>query len=152
MSEMQVEVDVRNEGGKVIVEGKTVVPFRTFVTLILQRKVQALFKQCQEEPVIVSSDLLTRLASAPSDAQEDRAKLVLMSVITGTFVGIFITTALFLALSVFNIEWKAEHLGVVLGAFVIVILLGWTLQRTQGTSMKQKIFETMEKVTDTFSK
>ena len=59
----ELEVQFRPDTGKAVVEGKTVVPFQALVTLILQRKVQLLFKQWGKEPVIVASELLTSLAS-----------------------------------------------------------------------------------------
>ena len=144
-----VEVDISNEGGRAVIEDKTSVPFRTFVSLILQRKVQAIFKKCQDEPVIVSSDLLTALASAPDDRQEDRAKLVLVTMGVGVIVGVFLTISSFLGFMLFDVQPTMNELLVTLGslafiAIVVVILQG--AQKKKG--LKEKIYESMEKVTD----
>ncbi|MSR67689.1 hypothetical protein EXS65_02605 [Candidatus Peribacteria bacterium] len=144
-----VEVDISNEGGRAVIEDKTSVPFRTFVSLILQRKVQTIFKKCQDEPVIVSSELLTSLASAPDDRQEDRAKLVLVTMGVGVIVGLFVTVAIFVALMLFGIQPEMQDLLITLAALafvavVIVILQG--AQKKKG--FKDKLYESMEKVTD----
>ncbi len=145
----EVEVEIKNIGGKAIIDGKTSIPFKTFVSLVLQRKVQAIFKKCQDEPVIVSSELLTSLASAPNDRMEDKGKLVLVTIGVGVLGGAFLTIALFAILDVFNIIPKLQDLGIALGslAFVGVVLV--VLQSTQKKSgFKEKLYESMEKVTD----
>ena len=145
----EVEVEINNSGGKAIIEGKTSIPFKTFVSLVLQRKVQAIFKKCQDEPVIVSSELLTSLASAPNDRQEDRGKLVLVTIGIGILGGAFLTIALFAILILFGIHPELKDLGIALGslAFVGVVLV--ILQSAQKKSgFKEKLYESMEKVTD----
>ena len=144
-----VEVEVTNQGGRAIVEGKTSVPFKTFVTLILQRKVQAIFKTCQNEPVIVSSELLTALASAPNDRQEDRAKLVLVTFGVGIVGGVFVSAAALLAMMFFRVEPNMQDLATLIGVIAGVAVLGLLLQSAQKKpGMKDRLFESMEKVTD----
>jgi uncharacterized membrane protein YfcA len=143
-----VEVDIASEGGRAIIEGKTSVPFRTFVSLILQRKVQTLFKQCQDEPVIVGSELLTALASAPDDRQEDRGKLVLVTFGVGILAGIFCTVLTFLMLSMLQVRPQDQDLLIVLAVFIIVTVVVGALIRTQRTKGKQRLYDSMEKVTD----
>ncbi|HCI03610.1 TPA: hypothetical protein DE059_01655, partial [Candidatus Peribacteria bacterium] len=63
-----LEVKVKEEKMKAIIEGRTAVPFKTFVGLVLQRKVFPLFKKWGDEPVIINSELLTTLASAAQDS------------------------------------------------------------------------------------
>ncbi len=144
-----VEVDISNEGGRAVIEDKTSVPFRTFVSLILQRKVQTIFKKCQDEPVIVSSELLTSLASAPDDRQEDRAKLVLVTMGVGVIVGLFLTVAIFVALMLFGIQPVMQDLLITLAALAFVAVVVVMLQGAQKKKgLKEKLYESMEKVTD----
>ncbi len=153
MDEDEVEVDITNAGGKAIIEGKTSVPFKTFVSLILQRKVQGLFKRSQKDIVIVGSDLLTALASAPEDKQEDRGKLVLVTFFVGILAGVFLTVATFLALMGLRIQPAMQDLGIVLGVIIGIAVLAVLLQKGQKKSgFKDKLMETMEKVTDTVSR
>jgi predicted permease len=144
-----LEVELSHETGKAIIEGKTSIPFKTFVSLVLQRKVTTLFKKWQDEPVVIGSELLTNLASAPDDRQEDRATLVLVSIGTGILFGVFCSVITALVLSLLKIDLNDMELGIILAALVGIILLVTILQRMQQkTSTKQKIYERMEKVTD----
>ncbi len=148
-----IEVDIDNTGGKAIIEDKTSVPFRTFVSLILQRKVQTLFKKCQDEPVIVSSELLTSLASAPDDRHEDRGKLVLVTMGVGVIAGVFLTVAVFVGLMLFDIYPQMKELLIVLAALTFVAVVVVVLQNSQKKKgFKEKLYETMEKVTDLVTK
>ena len=149
----EVELEIGSSGGKAVIEGKTMVPFKTFVSLILQRRVQAIFKKSQEEPVIVSSDLLTALASAPQDKQEDRGKLVLVTFGVGILAGIALAVAVFLGLLLFRIQPEVKDLGIVLGVIAAIALLGIILQKHQKKSgFKEKLYESMEKMTDLVSR
>lgn len=143
-----VEVDIKSDGGKAIIEGKTSVPFRTFVSLILQRKVQTLFKKCQDDPIIVGSELLTALASAPDDRQEDRSKLILVTFGMGILAGIFLTVLTIVVLAMFDIRPQDKDLWVVLGIFLVVAAVLIVLLRMQRTQSKQRLYESMEKITD----
>lgn len=145
-----VEVDINSGGNsKAIIEGKTSVPFKTFVTLVLQRKVQTLFKTSQDEPVIIGSELLTKLASAPDDRQEDRSKLVIVSLGAGLLGGIAFSAILLLGLSFFNVLPSQTELGITAGVIVGVGFLAIALQNVQKKSgMRQKLYESMEKMTD----
>jgi len=149
----EVEVEITNSGSKAIIEGKTSVPFKTFVSLILQRKVQLLFKSNQDDPVIVNSTLLTALASAPSDKQEDRSKLVLVTFAVGILAGVFLSVGVFLALMLLRITVEMKDLGIILGVILGVAVLGVLLQKSQKKSaFTEKLFETMEKTTDLISR
>ncbi len=148
MDEVEVEI-TDGKGGKAIIEGKTSVPFKTFVSLILQRKVQAIFKTCQDEPVIVSSELLTSLASAPNDRQEDKAKLVLVTMGAGTLVGVFLTIALFVAFMLFDVRPEMKDLLIALGILLLVaVVVGLLMSSQKKAGFKEKLYESMEKVTD----
>ena len=149
----EVEVSIgQASNGKAVIEGKTSVPFKTFVSLILQRKVQTLFKTSQDEPVIVGSELLTKLASAPDDKMEDRGKLVLVTLGFGMLVGLFLTLAGFLTLSIIEIHPTNMQLGLILGVMIGIAILGMIVGKLQGMSAKQRIYENMEKVTEMLSK
>ena len=144
-----IEVDIDNTGSRAVIEDKTSVPFRTFVSLILQRKVQAIFKKCQDEPVIVSSDLLTALASAPDDRPEDRAKLVLVTMGVGVIVGVFLTVAVFVGFMLFDVRPEMKDLLITLGSLIFVAIVVVILQNSQKKKgLKEKLYESMEKVTD----
>ena len=88
-ADTDLEVDISSGENRAIVEGKTTVPFKTFVALILQRKVTALFKDWGDKPVIVDSELLTHLASAQQDTRENTTHLVLVTLGVGMLAGIF---------------------------------------------------------------
>lgn len=149
----ELEVDINSTSGKAVIEGKTSVPFKTFVSLILQRKVQVLFKRADNDPVIVSSDLLTALASAPQDKQEDRTKLVIVTFGSGIVAGVFLTVAAFLGLMLFRIQPEVKDLGIVLGVIAGIVVLGILLQKPQKKSaLGEKLYESMEKVTDLISR
>lgn len=147
----EVEVDL-SDGAKAVIEGKTSVPFKTFVGLILQRKVQALFKKCQDEPVIVSSELLTQLASAPNDSQEDRSKLVLVTFGVGIICGIFLAVVGLLVLLLLKVQPTVTHYAIAVGIMLVLGVIVSVLQRMQLGSTKQKLYESMEKMTDFVSR
>ncbi|OGJ60327.1 hypothetical protein A3A67_02435 [Candidatus Peribacteria bacterium RIFCSPLOWO2_01_FULL_51_18] len=142
------EVEIKSDGNKAVIEGKTSVPFRTFVGLILQRKVQTLFKKCSEDPVIVGSELLTALASAPDDRQEDRGKLILVTFGMGILGGIFLTVLTFVALALFEVRPQDKDLYIVLGVFLVVAVVVSALLKIQKTQKQNKLYESMEKITD----
>ncbi len=149
----EVEVEISNTGNKAVIEGKTSVPFKTFVSLILQRRVQMLFKTNQDDPVIVNSTLLTALASAPGDKQEDKGKLVLVTFGVGILAGVFLAVAVFLGLMLLRIEIEMKDLGIVLGVIALVAVLGVLLQKNQKKSaFTEKLFDAMEKTTDLISR
>lgn len=143
-----VEVEITSAPGKAVIEGKTSVPFRTFVGLILQRKVQTLFKRWQDEPVIVTSGLLTSLASAPDDRQEDRGKLVLVTFGAGLVGGVFFTIVAFLGMALFDIRPENKDLFLIAASFLIIAVVIAILIRTQRSAGKQRLYDSMEKVKD----
>lgn len=148
-----VEVAISGGPGRAVIEGKTAVPFRTFVTLILQRKVQVIFKTSQDEPVIVSSDLLTKLASAPSDKQEDRSKLTLVTFGVGILAGVFLSAVALLGLLLFRIQVEVKDLSILLGSIAAVVILAMIILKTQKKAgLKEKLQESMEKVTELVSR
>jgi hypothetical protein len=147
----EVEVDL-SDGAKAVIEGKTSVPFKTFVGLILQRKVQTLFKKCADEPVIVGSELLTQMASAPNDSQEDRGKLVLVTFGVGVLCGIFMAVVALLVLLVLKIQPQVFDVGIVVGVMLVLGVIVSVMQKMQLGSTKQKLYESMEKMTDLVSR
>ena len=152
MSDIEVDITT-GPGSKAVIEGKTSVPFRTFISLVLQRKVQVLFKSHQEEPVIVNSTLLTALASAPNDQQEDKGKLVLVTLGVGIVAGVFLTVAVFLGLQLSHIRPEPKDLGIVLGVIAGIAFLGTTMQKKQKKAgFTEKLYDAMEKTKELVSR
>jgi hypothetical protein len=149
MSEVELEM---SDGGKAVIEGKTNVPFKTFVGLILQRKVQTLFKKCGDEPVIVDSELLTQLASAPNDTQEDRSKLVLVTFGVGMLCGFFMTVVALFVLLMLKIQPSVVDYGIAVGVMLVLGVVISVMQKVQMSSTKQKLYDSMEKMTDLVSR
>ncbi len=152
MHHSDTEVEINQENGKAVIQGKTSVPFKTFVSLILQRKVQTLFKKWQDEPVIVGTELLTGLASAPDDSTEDRGKLVIVTLGVGVILGVFLTTGVLFVLTILKIVPSMAEYGLVLFILVCLSFLLSVMQRSQKSSTKQKLYEKMERVTDVLSR
>ena len=142
----ELEVSFKPETGKAVIEGKTAVPFQAFVQLVLQRKVQTLFKDHGKQPVIVGSEMLTRLASAPQDSQENRGHLVLVSIGLGAVGGVAVFSAvqLVLLLAEFPLTWK-EH-AIIVGCIAGVAILGAILMRIQQMPKSDKFTESVESV------
>lgn len=147
-----VEVDLHIEGSKAIIEGKTSVPFKTFVQLILKRKVTNLVKDSGDEPVIVSSKMLTDLASAPDDSTENRIQLIVVTLGVGIVVGVFLSALLMVGLLSFSVQ--LDRIDFLIVAAVLLGLAGLTsvLGKTKKVDRGQKIADTMERITSIVSK
>lgn len=147
-----MDAKLKTDHGKAIVEGKTAVPFKTFVGLVLQRKVTSLFKSWGKDPVIVDSELLTDLASAPQETQENKEQLVIVTLGTGVLIGVFVMAVIQVALTFIGISLQQKELliiaGVILGLAVLTCALGKTKKRGRG----QKVTEAMEKIANVVSK
>jgi hypothetical protein len=144
-----IEVDINAGPNKAFIEGKTAIPFKAFVTLILQRKVQHLFKTNQNDPVIVGSELLTSLAAAPDDRRENRGKLVLVTMFIGILCGVFFSSAILLILSLFRFQPDRMDLGIVTAViFLTAILFIFAIKSQKKVGFTEKLQETMEKATD----
>jgi len=147
-----LEVKLKEEHTRAIIEGRTSVPFKTFVALVLQRKVIPLFKNWGDEPVIINSELLTSLASAPQDSQENRAKLVLVTLGVGVLTGVF-----FFATGMFVLETLDKDLGqkgflIIAGGLAALAVLVNILGRIQSRGKSEKLAEKMEKLAGMLSK
>jgi len=142
----ELEVNFKPESGKAVIEGKTVIPFQSFVTLILQRKVQLLFKDHAKEPIVINSDLLTRLASSPQDSRENTGHVVLVSIGLGAIGGVAVFSAvqLVLLLSNFPLTWK-EH-AIIVGCIAGVALLGALLMYVQKMPKSDKLTDSVENI------
>jgi hypothetical protein len=148
-----IKVAVKSEkGDQIVIEGKTAVPFSAFVKLILKRKVQGLFKQWQNEPVIISSDLLTQIASAPGDTVEDRSKIVLTAVVIGFCLGAFVMVAGIFILGILGIEIGQKELLFGLGAFLLVAVAVFAAMRVHVGKMRDELIEKVEQVAEVFGK
>jgi len=147
-----VEVDIKAEHRKAVIAGKTSVPFQKLVQLILQRKVMGLFKKWGDEPIIVSSELLTGLASAPQDNQENREHLVLVTLGVGVLAGVFVMAIVQVALTPWEIYLKEKELLLIAGTLLGLTVLTAALARVKRKNRSQKIADTMEKVAGLLSK
>jgi len=148
-----LEVEVKREHTKAVIEGKTAVPFKTFVTLILQRKVLGLFHKWSSEPIILSTDLLTDIASSAQDETENKTQLILVTLGTGVLCGVFSYAIIQILLSASGVLLGLkEHLfvaGSLLGIALLVTLLSRTQQKSKSS---QKVVETMDRISVLLSK
>lgn len=147
-----MDAKLKTDQGRAIVEGKTAVPFKTFVGLVLQRKVLNLFKEWGSEPVIIDSELLTDLASAPQDNQENREQLVTVTLGVGVMVGVFVMSIAQIALTPWNIYLGQQHLLMIAGTLFGIGVLVWMLAKTKKKGKSQKMADTMEKIANIVSK
>lgn len=147
----ELEVHFKQDTGKAVIEGKTVVPFQAFVALVLQRKVTVLLKAWGKHPVIIDSELLTSLASAPQDSQENRANLILVTLVTGALVGITGFAAVQLLLLFVNIILGYRELGVIVGSVAVLVGMLMLAMKSQQKPKNEKLVETMERVSSLLS-
>ncbi|PIR48975.1 hypothetical protein COU80_01010 [Candidatus Peregrinibacteria bacterium CG10_big_fil_rev_8_21_14_0_10_55_24] len=147
-----VEVKVRTENTRAVIEGKTAVSFQTLVSLILQRKIIPLFKEWGKDHVIVTSELLTAIASSPQDSQEDRTRLILVTIGVGILVGVFFLAVTQIGLLSLGIVLGQQQLLIIAGILVGLALLATVLTKIQRGNRAQKIADKMEKLTSLLSK
>lgn len=142
----ELEVHFKPETGRAVIEGKTVVPFQSFVALILQRKVTNMFKGWGKSPIIVDSELLTGLASAPQDSQQNLSNLVLVSIVAGILVGIAGFALVQMLLLSGQIVLGYKELGTIVGSIALLVVLLLLMMKGQKKPKGEKLVETMEKV------
>lgn len=148
----EVEVQVRPDSGKAVIEGKTAVPFQSFVTLVIQRKVQQISKQWGREPVVVNSELLTHLASAPQDSVENRGHIITVSLGVGVIVGVLLSAATFLSLLLGGMTPGVRELSVVVGGILCLGVLTLLLMKMQRVKRGEKLVETIESLSSFLGK
>jgi flagellar biosynthesis protein FliP len=141
----ELEVRFKPESGKAIIEGKTVVPFQAFIALILQRKVTNLLKTWGKAPIIVDSELLTSLASAPQDSQENRANLVLVTLVAGILAGVTGFAVVQIVLMLLKVTLGYKELGTIVGSVLFLLLLVMSMMKGQKKPKGEKLMEVMEK-------
>lgn len=148
-----VEVQIKpTDSGRAVIEGKTAVPFSSFVTLILQRKVLQITKTWGKEPIVVSSELLTTLASAPQDTVENKTHLVYVTMGVGAILGVLALSVVQILLLVGGITLDLTQHLLISGVIAAIALLGFMLARAQKKPKSDKMVETMEKVAGFLSK
>jgi hypothetical protein len=150
--EKDLEVQFKPEAGKAIIEGRTAVPFQAFVMLVLQRKVQTLLKQWGKSGIIVDSELLTNLASAPQDSVENKSNLVMVSLGVGILGGIVLLAAVQVALNTLEVALTTQHLLILIGIIVGLGLMAYVLMKSQRGKKGEKLLETMESLSSFLSK
>ncbi len=147
-----MDAKLKTDQGRAIVEGKTAVPFKTFVGLILQRKVLQLFKQWGSEPVIISAEMLTDLASAPQDNQENKEQVITVTLGTGVLIGIFVMAVVQIALTPWEIVLHQQELLMIAGTLFGLAVLIWALSRMKRKGRSQKLAESMERLANVVTK
>lgn len=147
----ELEVSLRQENGKTVIEGRTPVPFQSLVSLILQRKVGTLFKKWGNDSVIVTSELLTQLASAPQDTHENRMKLITVTLGIGILTGVFAFGIVLLILDYMHIPLTQQNLLWLCGGILAVAFVGWLVTKLQRNKQGEKLVDAMEKITGMFS-
>ena len=152
LSPSDLEVKLKSEQTKAIIEGKTSVPFKTFFALVLQRKVIPLFKDRGDEPVILSSKLLTEIASAPQDSQENRAQLVLVTLGVGVLSGVFVMAIIQAVLLTIGMSLGQKEYLILACSIAALALLSTVLSRVQRGNRAQKVADQMEKLSSLLSK
>lgn len=140
----ELEVHFKTDSGKAVIEGKTTIPFQAFVTLVLQRKVFGLFKEWGRNPVIVNSELLTSLASAPQDTMENRSKLVMVSLGVGVLAGVTLLSLIQAGLLWLDVTLGTKELLLIGGGIIGVGILSFALMRLQRMRRSDKIVEAVE--------
>lgn len=147
----ELEVNLQQENGKAVIQGKTVVPFQALVTLILQRKVQLLFKQWGKEPVVVASELLTGLASAPQDSQENKSHQLLVAMGVGILGGVGGMALVLAILETVQVFVTRKELLIVAGVIFGVGLVAFGLMRVQRVKRGERVVENIEKLSSFLS-
>mgnify|MGYP007080199108 CR=1 FL=1 len=148
-----LEIRVRQDEGKMVIDGKTVVPFESFYRLVIQRKVLGAFsKQWGKQPIIVGSELLTSLASAPGESQENRTNLVLVSIGVGALGGVLVSALVLIALFLLEVTVTVKELSILIGGILGFGLLAVVLMRAQSHKKSSQLLETMEGLTQFLSK
>lgn len=148
----QVEVDISHGDKKAIIEGKTAVTFKRFVGLILQRKVTALFKDWGDKPIIIDSELLTSLASAPQDSQDTKGQLVLVTLGIGMLSGVFFFAVLQVALMLSSNPMEMKDLFVIIGVLAGLALMVTLLMNMKKPNKGEKVVESIERVANFLTK
>jgi len=151
VQDTDLEVQFKPESGKAVIAGKTVVPFQAFVTLVLQRKVVPLFKTWGKTPVIIDSELLTSLASAGQDSQENRSNIILVSLVAGALVGIVGLAVIEMALMTVDIALGYNELGIIVGSIALLVVLLYLMMKVQRKPKGDKMVETIESLSSFLS-
>jgi hypothetical protein len=141
-----LEVTVKGGDQKAIVEGKTNVSFKTFVTLVLQRNVSFLYEKWQEEPIIMSSDLLSKLAAAPMDNTESTNHTILVTLGVGIIFGFFMAAVIGFFMLMFGFELNRITLLSVAICLLVLGLVLKTLMRMESKNNTQKLIDGIEGV------
>jgi hypothetical protein len=146
-----VELQFKSDSGKAVIEGMTAVPFQALIGLALQRKVFPLFKKWGRAPVIVNSELLTSLASAPQESSENRASLILVSMLLGMMLGVGGFALVIVLLGYANVFLTSKDYLIIVGAIGAIAILGFLLMNTPKRKRGEKLVENVEKLSSFLS-
>lgn len=143
-----LEVKFREEDHRAVIEGRTTVPFQSFVKLILQREVFALFKKWHKEPVIISSELLTHLASAPQNSIGNKSRDISVGVGVGVVLGVLISAIAMLVLTEVQIIPGRKELGIVIGGILALMILVGILVKMRSVKRGQSLVDAVESLSN----
>ncbi len=143
-----IEVDLRIDGTKAVIDGKTNVPFKTFVQLVLQRKMPNIVKENADEPIILSSKLLTDLAAAPDDSREDQAHTILITLGVGVLAGVLLFSLLMIVFQLLDITFGQKEFLIVIGVLLGLIVLASATLRIKKRKKTQKVADYMEQISN----
>ena len=152
MDTSDLEVDITSDHSKAIIEGKTAVPFKTLVALILQRKVTKLFADWGADKVIINSDLLTQLASAPQDSQENKTHVILITWAAGILCGVFALAVVQAVLLIGNIQLQFKELSIIAISLLGIAVLLSMLSKIKRKNRGEQIAESMERIASLLKK
>ncbi len=147
----ELELTIKHDENKAFIEGKTVVTFESIVKLILQRKVDPLYKTLGKDPVIVSTELLTSIASAQQDNRPNKVKYTTVTCGFGIIVGLFVSALILLGFNYANVAVTREYLFWFCGGIVAVAIVVLIVARMQRNEQGGKLVDSMEKITGMFS-
>jgi uncharacterized membrane protein YqjE len=94
----------------------------------------------------MDSELLTSLASAPQDSQENRANVIFVSMLTGILLGVVGFAAVQAVLLFVDITISLNDLGIIIGSVVLVVALLGIMMKSRQRPKSEKFVETMEHV------
>ena len=150
--DVQLPLREPDEEESAIVEGKTSIPFSTFVQLVLKKKVMSLFKEWGDDPIIFSSVLLTKIANCPQDTTEDKNKIILTAMTLGLCLGVAFTMLGILVLWTLGVDIGQKELLVATAALLVVGSAVFASMRIHTSKHIQKLTEHVENVSEMFSK
>jgi hypothetical protein len=102
--------------------------------------------------VVIDAELLTSLAGAAQDSQENRVHIVVVTLGIGMIGGVFALAVMELLLLQVNIGLGTKELAILAGGLIAVAAVGWMMSKVQLRGGGQRVFDSMEKAAALLSK